>query len=183
MEAPCKTRTGNDRRASYHRPGPSKVDRSADARRTPGTGWARVTEGDLGKLPMALRWTKVANFRPPTKTAFVDPVPPPAMPMPPHDPQAEHALLGGAERPEDEIDALQIDIDLLHARRRRVGHGRLRGVVRLRAGDHVARVHLAHTEATGNGSLDSGVTQLPARIIDLVEPLRYRRDDPMETPL
>jgi hypothetical protein len=41
-----------------------------DLRTVTGAGWARITEGDLGKLPMALRWTKVANFRPPTETAF-----------------------------------------------------------------------------------------------------------------
>lgn len=41
-----------------------------DLRTVTGSGWARVVDGDLGKLPMALRWTKVASFRPPTKTAF-----------------------------------------------------------------------------------------------------------------
>lgn len=41
-----------------------------DLRTITGSGWARVADGDLGKLPMALRWTKVASFRPPTKTAF-----------------------------------------------------------------------------------------------------------------
>ena len=41
-----------------------------DLRTLTGTGWALVQEGDVGKLPMALRWVKVPNFRPPTKTAF-----------------------------------------------------------------------------------------------------------------
>jgi hypothetical protein len=35
-----------------------------------GQGWARVQDGDLGQLPLPLRWAKVANFRPPTRTAF-----------------------------------------------------------------------------------------------------------------
>ena len=35
-----------------------------------GSGWARVQDGDLGQLPLPLRWVKVPNFRPPTRTAF-----------------------------------------------------------------------------------------------------------------
>jgi hypothetical protein len=35
-----------------------------------GEGHARVTQGDLGELPLAIRWVKVPNFRRPTSTAF-----------------------------------------------------------------------------------------------------------------
>jgi hypothetical protein len=35
-----------------------------------GEGAAKMTEGDLGQLPLVLRWVKAANFRVPTKTAF-----------------------------------------------------------------------------------------------------------------
>ncbi len=41
-----------------------------DLRSCTGEGQATVTQGDLGQLPQALRWMKVGNFRPPTKTAF-----------------------------------------------------------------------------------------------------------------
>jgi hypothetical protein len=35
-----------------------------------GNGWARINDGDIGQLPVPLRWVKVPNFRPPTRTAF-----------------------------------------------------------------------------------------------------------------
>jgi hypothetical protein len=41
-----------------------------DLRTCGGSGQASVTQGDLGELHWAIRWAKVPNFRPPTKTAF-----------------------------------------------------------------------------------------------------------------
>jgi hypothetical protein len=35
-----------------------------------GEGGAKMTDGDLGQLPLVLRWVKVPNFSRPTKTAF-----------------------------------------------------------------------------------------------------------------
>jgi hypothetical protein len=41
-----------------------------DMRNLSGKASAKMVDGDLGQLPFVLRWVKVPNFRPPTKTAF-----------------------------------------------------------------------------------------------------------------
>lgn len=44
--------------------------RGNDMRTCVGEAEASITEGDLGELPLALRWVKAANLRPLSKTAF-----------------------------------------------------------------------------------------------------------------
>jgi hypothetical protein len=70
-----------------------------DLRTCVGEGWARVQNGDLGQLPIALRWIKTTSFRPPTRTAF--------------DSAELHATLGDGRATFDRItltgDALSLD--------------------------------------------------------------------------